>query len=199
MRTRGRILDSAAYVLSRKGYAATRLSDVADHAQLQAPSLYYYFSSRDELVEEVMYTAVAHMRAHVQAALDALPADTSAMDRILVAVESQLRYELAVSDYATTSSRNASQLLEHLRARHDNERAAYGSMWRSLISDAKRSGELNPAIEIRAARMLVIGAITWAVEWWNPNAGSLDSLVETARIVVHNGLRDPGTVVAQTT
>jgi TetR/AcrR family transcriptional regulator, cholesterol catabolism regulator len=36
-RTRQRILDAAAYVLSRKGYAGTRLSDVAGQAEIQAP------------------------------------------------------------------------------------------------------------------------------------------------------------------
>jgi len=39
-RTRKRILDAAAYVLSRKGYAGTRLSDVAELAKLQTPAIY---------------------------------------------------------------------------------------------------------------------------------------------------------------
>ena len=61
-RTRERILDAAAHVLSRKGYAGTRLSDVADQAEIQAPAIYYYFPSRDDLVEEVMWSGIAHMR-----------------------------------------------------------------------------------------------------------------------------------------
>ena len=55
-RTRQRILDAAAHVLSRKGYAGNRLADVAEHAELQAPAIYYYFSSREELVEESRQT-----------------------------------------------------------------------------------------------------------------------------------------------
>ena len=51
-RTRDRILDAAAHVLSRKGYAGTRLTDVADRAAIQAPAIYYYFPSRDDLIEE---------------------------------------------------------------------------------------------------------------------------------------------------
>ncbi len=48
-RTRQRILDAAAHVLSVKGFAGgTRLSDVAEFAQLQAPAIYYYFSSRED-------------------------------------------------------------------------------------------------------------------------------------------------------
>jgi len=52
-------------VLSRKGYAGTRLSDVADQAEIQAPAIYYYyyyyyyFPSRDDLIEEVMWSGIA--------------------------------------------------------------------------------------------------------------------------------------------
>ena len=76
-RTRSRILDAAAHVLSAKGYAGTRLSDVAEYAELQAPAIYYYFASRDDLIEEVMFTGIAAMRAHLQRVLDALPPETS--------------------------------------------------------------------------------------------------------------------------
>ena len=72
-RTRERILDAAAHVLSRKGYAGTRLSDVADQAEIQAPAIYYYFPSRDDLIEEVMWSGIAHMRKHMIRVLAALP------------------------------------------------------------------------------------------------------------------------------
>ena len=74
--TRTRILDAAAHVLSVKGFAGTRLTDVADYAQLQAPAIYYYFPSREDLIEEVMYAGISDMRQHLQLTLDALPAGT---------------------------------------------------------------------------------------------------------------------------
>ena len=66
-RTRSRILNAAAHVLSVKGYAGTRLSDVAEYAELQAPAIYYYFPSREDLIEEVMYAGIADMRRHLRA------------------------------------------------------------------------------------------------------------------------------------
>src|ERR1700690_3440440 len=97
-RTRARILNAAAHVLSVKGYAGTRLSDVAEYAELQAPAIYYYFPSREDLIEEVMYAGIADMRTHLQGALDALPPQTSPIDKILAAVEAHLRHELELSD-----------------------------------------------------------------------------------------------------
>ena len=52
MNTRDRILHAAARVLSERGYAASRLSDIADLAGLRTPGMYHYFASRDDLVLE---------------------------------------------------------------------------------------------------------------------------------------------------
>jgi len=92
-KTRQRILDAAAHVLSMKGYAGTRLSDVAEYAELQAPAIYYYFPSREELIEEVMWSGIAHMVKHLQSVLDEIPSDVSPLARRMIAIESHLRHD----------------------------------------------------------------------------------------------------------
>jgi TetR/AcrR family transcriptional regulator, cholesterol catabolism regulator len=187
-RTRQRILDAAASVLSVKGFAGTRLTDVADHAEIQAPAIYYYFSSREDLIEEVMYCGISDMRRHLQDTLRALPADTTPMDKIMAAVGAHLRHELELSDYTTASIRNSGQIPEHLRTRQKKEEAAYGRIWQGLFADAIASGEIRADLDARIARMLVMGALNWAAEWWDAKRGSVDTVVETARILVRNGL-----------
>lgn len=187
-RTRERILDAAAYILSRKGYSGTRLTDVAERAELQAPAIYYYFPSRDDLVEEVMWSGIASMREHVTAVLEALGSDAAPMDRIDAAVEAHLRLELEISDYTTASIRNAGQVPEKIRSRQVAEEAKYGTVWRKLIQDAFDAGDLRPDLDPRIARMLVLGALNWAAEWWTPRRGSIQSVVKTAQTMVRNGL-----------
>ena len=187
-RTRSRILNAAAHVLSVKGYAGTRLSDVADYAELQAPAIYYYFPSREDLIEEVMYSGIADMRKHLQGALDALPPGTSPIEKILAAVEAHLRHELQLSDYASASIRNAGQLPERLRARQLKEEAAYGRIWRRLFDDARAEGQLRDDLDARLAQLLVIGALNWCVEWFDPRRSSVDTVVANAHILVRNGV-----------
>ena len=139
-RTRERILDAAAHVLSRKGYAGTRLSDVADQAEIQAPAIYYYFPSRDDLIEEVMWSGIAHIREHMTAILAALPSDADPLDRIDAAVEAHLRYSLEISDYTTASIRNAGQVPESIAIRYAAEASQYGDIWRKLLQDADNAG-----------------------------------------------------------
>ncbi|WP_064444726.1 TetR/AcrR family transcriptional regulator [Rhodococcus sp. YH3-3] len=187
-RTRTRILDAAAHILSIKGYSGTRLTDVADHAELQAPAIYYYFPSREDLIEEVMWVGIADMREHLRSTLDKVDSDKTPMDRIMIAVEAHLRHELEISDYTTASIRNAGQLPENMRERQKAEEAKYGEIWRKLFKDALDEGEIRPDIDIRVARMLVMGALNWAAEWWNPRRGSLDVVVQTAQSIVRAGI-----------
>jgi AcrR family transcriptional regulator len=187
-RTRRRILNAAAHVLSAKGYAGTRLSDVAEYAEVQAPAIYYYFPSRDDLIEEVMYAGIAAMRKHLRGALAALPPETSPMDRILAAVEAHLRHELELSDYASASIRNAGQIPDRLRARQLKEEASYGRIWRRLFEDARTNGQLRSDLDARLAQLLVIGALNWSAEWFDPRRSSVDAIVSNARALVRNGL-----------
>jgi AcrR family transcriptional regulator len=190
-RTRARILDAAAYVLSVKGFAGTRLTDVAEYAELQAPAIYYYFPSREDLIEEVMYCGIREMRRHLQTTLDALPSDTSAMDKIMAAVDAHLRHELELSDYTTASIRNSGQTPEHLRTRQKREESAYGKIWRTLFANAIDDGEIRADLDPQMARLLVMGALNWAAEWWDPKRGSVDGIVTNAQIIVRNGLSQP--------
>jgi TetR/AcrR family transcriptional regulator, cholesterol catabolism regulator len=187
-RTRERILNATAHVLSRKGYSATRLADIADQAQLQAPAIYYYFDSREELIEEVMWAGVHRLRRHIADVLDVLPVETDPMGRILAAVEAHLHIELELSDFATAAIRNAGQLPEDLRTRALAEEAQYSKLWRKLIADLNAAGELRADLDPIIAHLLVVGALNWAAEWWNPRRSSFDTVVQSAQSLVRHGL-----------
>ena len=61
-------------------------------------------------------------------------------------------------------------------------------MWRKLLQDADNAGLLRPDLDPMTARMMVLGALNWAAEWWNPRRGSLDTVVRTAQSLVRHGL-----------
>ncbi|MFC7493535.1 MULTISPECIES: TetR/AcrR family transcriptional regulator [unclassified Nocardioides] len=187
-RTRTRILDAAASVLSHRGYAGMRLGEVAKVAGVQPPAIYYYFASRDELVEEVMWAGAHDVRIHVDKAISALPASTSYVDRILAAVDAHLRYELDISDYATASIRNARHVPEALRERPAAEEARYSHYWRDLFAAAKAAGEIREELDAGTFRMLLLGSLNWVVEWWRPEIRPLDEVIGVAQDMVRRAI-----------
>ena len=191
-RTRSRILDAAAHILSVKGYAGTRLADVAEYAQLQAPAIYYHFPSREDLIEEVMYRGISDLRRFLQEALAELAPETAPMDRIMAAVASHLRHELELSDYARASIRNSGQIPERLKTRQRSEEAAYNRIWRALLKDAAAEGQIRADLDTRLAQALILGALNWAVEWWDPRRSSVEAMVDNAQVFVRNSLSPVG-------
>jgi TetR/AcrR family transcriptional regulator, cholesterol catabolism regulator len=187
-RTRLRILDAAAHVLSVKGYAGTRLTDVAEYAELQAPAIYYYFPSREDLIEEVMFRGISDMRRVLQETLDELPSDTSPMERIMAAVESHLRHELELSDYTRASIRNTGQIPERLKARQQKEGAAYDRIWRGLMKNAAAEGQIRADLDPPLAQALIVGALNWAAEWWDPRRSSVEAVVTNAQTFVRHSI-----------
>ncbi len=106
----------------------------------------------------------------------------------MVAVEAHLRHELELSDYATASIRNAGQIPARLRTRQHEQERAYGAIWRELFDRARADGELRPDLDARLAQLLVVGALNWAAEWFDPRRSSVDSVVTTAQHMIRHGL-----------
>lgn len=192
-RTRRRIMEAAAEILATKGYSGTRLSDIAAVADVQAPAIYYYFSSREELIETVMMEGTGSAIDHVKKILADM-ADASPTVRLAAAIEAHLRIALELSSFALASIRNSGQLPPEMRHNQLQAENRYGQIWRGLISAVKDAGLLRPAIDPTAGQMLLIGALNWAPEWWTPKSVPLDEVVETAKnMILHGLLAEPPT------
>jgi AcrR family transcriptional regulator len=187
-RTRERLIQAAATTLSRLGYAGTRLVDVAEEAGLQAPAIYYYFESRDQLIEEVVVVGTIRLRQHVVAALDAAPDGSGPLARLDIAVDAHLRQLMSESGFAHAVIRNQGQLPDAIRRRQLVEERKYAVIWRQLFRDARASGELRDDLDPDLAQLLIIGILNWATEWWTPRRGSLDSVVATAQSIIRHGV-----------
>lgn len=186
--TRERILDAAALVFGRKGFAGARLSDIARVADLQTGSLYYHFDSREELVAEVMTLGVNHVFQTVQKAIDALAPDVSPVERLKVALEAHLQCLLERSDYARAVSKLAGQVPSNIQVLHMANEEAYGRLWKRLLKEARDSADIRGDLNMSAVRMLMLGAMAWAVEWYRPENGSAASLAHDFSEMVLNGL-----------
>ena len=166
--TRARILDAAAFVFRSNGYAGTRLSDVAAAAKTQAGSLYYYFSSREDLVEEVLRVGQERTSGYVRRRVAALPDDATSLDRLYEAIAAHLATILEIGDYTAATIRILGQVPEEIRRRRLHEQREYGQYWRVLVDNAQATGELRGDLEGSVVRMFLLGAMNSASEWFRP-------------------------------
>ncbi|WP_454624657.1 TetR/AcrR family transcriptional regulator [Bradyrhizobium cenepequi] len=186
--TRRRILDAAALWLNKKGLAVTSLQDLADEVGLQTASLYYHFPSKDALIEEVLHKGIEIVYDDVRRALDALGPGATYRERIRVAIATHLSSLLAHGDYTSANIRNFPLAPDNLREKNTAIRRQYADYWRQLFQDAQKAGEIAPNIDLSLVRLLLIGAMNWSTEWFNPRKKSIDMIADTICNVLFDGI-----------
>jgi AcrR family transcriptional regulator len=187
-KTRRRILDSAAEIMNRDGFAGARLSEIAALAELRLPAVYYYFDSREAILEEVVLIGVRMAMENVKTRLAALPPEATPMDRICAAFGGHLEMVLKESAYTAAAMRTMGQLPADIRERQLRQQRTYGDLWRNLIVAGVEAGEIDPELDSHAARMFLMGAVNWAPDWWNPARGSIEDAVAAIERLVRNAL-----------
>lgn len=187
-KTQERIRAAAARVLTERGIATARLGDIAEAAGVRAPAIYYYYASREELIEDVIRQGQVGTETRVTQALAEVDPQAPALDKICVAVEAHLRALHELSDYTTAAVRNVGQMPAEMRDRMRADQRRYGRVWKRLFEQARDQGELREDLDLRTAQLLVIGALNWTPEWWADSSASLDTLVTTACELTRRGL-----------
>jgi AcrR family transcriptional regulator len=185
--TRERILLEAARLFRHHGYAATTLREVADAAGIKAGSIYYHFESKEQILDEVLDKGIVSVFAAVRQRVEALPPDATARDKLAAAIEGHLWGLLHHGDFTSANIRIYGQIPTPAKNRHRKIRREYADFWDALLEDALRRGELRPDIDTAVARLFVIGALNWTVEWYNPQKGSFEDFVKQITTIVFEG------------
>ncbi|MCS7295306.1 MAG: TetR/AcrR family transcriptional regulator [Dehalococcoidia bacterium] len=89
LRTRRAILDAAAKLFREQGYAKTSIIEIADLADVGVGTLYGYFRSKHDLLQEVLRTHALEARERYRAAVDRT---TPAVERVVKTLEEVARY-----------------------------------------------------------------------------------------------------------
>ena len=186
--TRRKILDAAARTFRDKGYAATTLNDIADAAEIRAASLYYYFRSKEDLLEAVFGIGMQRVVDAVRQRSAALPANATLAQRIQVAIEAHLEMLLQQGDYTSANIRIFGQVPKSVQRKQLPLREDYAEFWRELLDKAQRAGEIRPEIDLGIMRMLIFGALNWCTEWADPKKGPVREIARQATMLVLDGI-----------
>jgi TetR/AcrR family transcriptional regulator, cholesterol catabolism regulator len=192
-RTRQRILDAAAEVLAERGYADARLTDIAGRAGMQAGSLYYHFTSREELVGEILRLGIETSWNLVATAVGRLPPTATPVDRLAAAIRAHTRSIVGISTYASAQARIVGQLPNDLARAHRKDMRAYGAYWHDLFRAAQEAGQVAGDVDLFVVRMLAFGAMNWTSEWFMArDEASVDHLADQAvRVLLHGITVEP--------
>ena len=177
--TRRRILDAAAYLFRRKGYAATSLRDIAGRSHMISGSIYYHFGSKEEILDAVLQEGISALHSAVKKAVDALPASSTPRERIEVAVHAHLKALLGQGDYIRANATEFERAQKAIRNRNLELRHSYAAYWRAMFDEARAAGQIRGDVDLRLLRLFLLGALHWTVDWYDPSKQPISELADT--------------------
>jgi AcrR family transcriptional regulator len=174
----------AARLFAEKGYQGTSLADLAEELGVQKPSLYHHIDSKEDLLWEVAREGAAAFHA----ALDAVPADLPATERIRLALRAHLAVVAGQLDVATVFVREWRFLSPERRNAFTVERRRYEERVRDLFRDGVEGSELRIDLDVATAALLFLSAANWAYTWLRPGAET-DALADRLYAALLDGMR----------
>lgn len=168
-KSRAEILRAAARILRDYGYKATTLRQIAEEADMKAGSVYYHFKSKEAIVDEVLNAGLSDLLSGVSAAVRRFDAPYDHHTRIATAISTHLDFLFKASEFTSANIRSYGMLPNHFRERHGGIRHQYGRLWDKILSEAQEDDAIRPDIKIVPLRQVMLGALNWTVEWFDPN------------------------------
>lgn len=178
---RRHIIDAAARVFKRKGYGATSLGDIAQEAETDRATIYYYVSGKAELFDEVVSTAVeanAVLAEEVRAGGQQAPAKLRQVIESLMASYAHNFPYLYVFVQENLSHVGPERAEWSRRMRQLNHR--YEDALVGIIRDGIEEGTLRATGDPRVMAYGLLGMLGWTNRWFNPHE-SPQTAAEVAR------------------
>jgi TetR/AcrR family transcriptional regulator, cholesterol catabolism regulator len=193
-RTRQQVLKAAARIIRDRGYKAATMRVISNEAGIEAGSIYYHFGSKEGILDEVLDKGLRTLLQEVAKTVSIREHYPNDLSRVANAIDTHMECLFQGSEFSSANLRIYGQLPSDVRSRHWPVRHKYAQLWDRILKDAQKSGELRSDIKIVPLRQVMLGALNWTVEWFDPAKSgqegniSLSELVEVLQKLLFGGM-----------
>ena len=182
------LLAAAAHLFRLQGFDATSTRDIATAAGMRSGSPFYHFENKQALLAAVMREGMRSALERQTLATAALPDQAAPRERLSVLVRNHFEVLLGPdSDFIPVMLYDWRRLDPDQVGEITALKDAYEAVWVPVLTALHSSGQLagDPVL----ARLMIFGALNWAVQWYRPppprasrakRRATLDDLTTTA-------------------
>jgi AcrR family transcriptional regulator len=179
---RDAVIRAAAREFNRKGYHNTSLDDIAARLEVTKPTVYYYVSSKEQLLFECFVAGVEQIRAAFREVRQlALPA----RERL----NAVLRHygEAVASEFGWCMVRAEDQDLSPAMSRHIKSlKSEIDHGIRRLIREGMQDGSIQPC-DPKMTAFALAGALNWIAHWYREDQSMTGAQIATAFVTIFEG------------
>lgn len=178
------VLTTAVQFFNMKGFHATSLDDVAMALNVTKPTIYHYFSNKDEILFECVRRGLTALR---DAADAAAARGGSGMDRLRALMR---EYALVMTqDFGICVTRTSdAELVPESRLKFRALKREIDDTIRGVVEDGMRDGSIAKG-DARVMTFTLSGSLNWVARWYEPRgAMPADEIADGIVATLVNGL-----------
>jgi TetR/AcrR family transcriptional regulator, cholesterol catabolism regulator len=157
------ILDAAAEIFYRKGYADTSVQDVADAVGILKGSLYYYIDSKEDLLFQMLLEVHEDAKAVV---VDTAALDLPPLDRLRAYIKRHVEYNARNLAKIAVYYHDFGLLTRERRQEIAEQRRYYETFVISLITEAQENGDVEASVDPELLSNAIFGTVNWVYTWY---------------------------------
>ena len=158
------LLADAARVFAERGYHQTSMRDLAKATGVSLSGLYYYVSSKEELLFLIQER---NFRAVLASLRECLATARNPVDRLTTFIENHLDYFVAHISEMKVLSHEADSLTGDYLAKVNGIKREYTLILMDILAEIEQTN--GPAhVNRRVATYSLFGMMNWIYTWYNP-------------------------------
>ena len=176
------VIRAAAREFNRNGYHNTSLDDIAAALQVTKPTVYYYVTSKEQLLFECFVAGVEQIRAAFREVRQ-LP--LPARERL----NAVLRHygEAVASEFGWCMVRAEDQDLSPAMSRHIKSlKSEIDQGIRRLLREGVQDGSIEPC-DAKMTAFALAGALNWIAHWYREDQSLTGAQIATAFVSIFEG------------
>ncbi|QKE00056.1 TetR/AcrR family transcriptional regulator [Nocardioides marmotae] len=162
------VVAAASKVFYAKGYEGTTIQDIADELGILKGSVYYYITSKEEVLYEVLQDVHA---AGLEALREASEVEGDPLERIRSVVSTLSEFNAKHRVRMAILLRELQVLDPKRRREIVAERDHYEEVLRGLIEEAQEAGLADPDLDPKITTRAIMGMINTIYQWYRPSGG----------------------------
>jgi len=194
---RTQILEVAARLFVERGYRATTLQDVAEVLNVTRPALYYYFTSKEELLYAILSSAQDINQRTTAAIFETTSEPELRLARLIHAEVLDVTGEVEIPVTPLMIDEMAELNSDHFREVAGRRRAHF-DRHRDLLEALRVAGKLR-AVDTTVATFGLLALISRVSGWFSPDGRLSGNQValEVSKLALGALLTDPTPVIAE--
>ena len=174
---RERILRAAVRVFARKGFYATRVSEIAKAAGVADGTIYLYFKNKDDVLVSVFEDRITKLIAVLRAEIDKGGTFDEKFRRVVELQLGLLEGQRDLAEVVTVNLRQSSRLLKQFATPLFTQ---YLELIAGLVAEGQREGSVRSDVSSRVLARSLWGALDGVAVTWALGGGEAGQLARAA-------------------